>query len=99
MLVVAERIQVKPERRAEALAAALKMAQTSQAEPGCRSYRLYADFEDANTFFIFEEWDSADALSAHFATPHMKEFAGLVPQVIAGAPSIKRYDVRAEKAL
>ncbi len=99
MLVVAGRIQIKPERRAEALAAALKMARASQAEPGCGAYRFSADLEDPNAFFLFEEWESEEALAAHFATAHMQEFTALAPQVIAAPPAIKRYDVSAEKVL
>jgi quinol monooxygenase YgiN len=95
MLVIAGTVKVKPETRAEAVKAALKMAKASAAEPGCTSYRFYADLEDADTFLIFEQWESEAALTAHFQTPHMAEFNAAIPRFLAAAPSINRYDVAA----
>ncbi|RDJ94345.1 hypothetical protein B4Q13_15050 [Lacticaseibacillus rhamnosus] len=79
--------QVKPEARAEAAQAALKMSRASEAEAGCKSYRFYADLEDPNTFLIFEQWEDEGALLAHFQTPHMAEFNGLIPRFLAAPPS------------
>lgn len=93
MLVVAGRVPVRADRRADAVAAALKMAAATQAEPGCRSYRFYCDLADPNTFFIFEEWEDEAALAAHFQTPHMAEFNAAIPTMVAGPPSIDRYEV------
>jgi quinol monooxygenase YgiN len=93
MLIVSGRVPVRPERRAEAVAAALKMAAATQAEAGCRSYSFYSDLADPNTFFIYEEWEDEAALTAHFQTPHMAEFNAVIPAFVAGPPSINRYDV------
>ena len=93
MLVVAGRVQVKPEVRTEAVRAALAMARATQAEAGCRSYRFYSDLEEPNTFFIFEEWEDEEALARHFATPHMATFQQQLPRFIAAPPSITRYQV------
>jgi quinol monooxygenase YgiN len=93
MLVIAGTVKVKPEMRAEAVRAALKMARASQQESGCVSYGFSADLEDPNTFLIFEQWENEAALMAHFQTPHMAEFNGLIPRFLAAPPSINRYDV------
>jgi quinol monooxygenase YgiN len=95
MLVVAGTVKVKPETRADAVQAALKMARATQAEAGCTSYRFYSDLEDPNTFLIFEQWESEAALMAHFQTPHMAEFNAAIPRFLAAPPSINRYDVGA----
>ena len=95
MLIVAGRIQIRPERRAAAVAAAVKMAQATEREAGCRSYRFSSDLDDPNLFFLFEEWEDEAALTAHFQTPHMAEFNAVVPQFVAGPPSIHRYEVGA----
>jgi len=95
MLVIAGTVRVKPEARAEATQAALKMAKASQAEAGCKSYRFYADLEDPNTFLIFEQWEDEAALLTHFQTPHMAEFNGLIPRFLAAPPSINRYEIAA----
>jgi quinol monooxygenase YgiN len=93
MIVVAGRIQVNPEVRSEAVRVALTMAEATRAEPGCVSYRFYADLADPNTFFIFEEWESEAALARHFETPHMAEFQSQIPNFVGGPLEIKRYVV------
>ena len=99
MLVIAGTVKIKPETRAEAVQAAQKMAEASQAEAGCRSYGFYADLNDPNMFLIFERWESEAALMTHFQTPHMAEFNAAIPRFLAGPPSITRYDVAAETKL
>ena len=93
MLVIAGIVKVKPETRAEAVQAALKMATATRAESGCKTYRFSADLEDPNTIYIFEEWESEEALMRHFQTAHMAEFNGAIPRFLAAPPSINRYDV------
>lgn len=93
MLVIAGKIKVKPETRAEAAQAALKMVKATLAEPGCKTYGFYAELEDPNTFLIFEVWESEAALMQHFQTPHMAEFNAAAPRYLAAPPSIDRYDV------
>jgi quinol monooxygenase YgiN len=93
MLVIAGRIPVKPERREDAVRLARDVARETVKEPGCRSYRFWADLEDPGLFFVFEEWEDADALTRHFTTPHMQVFMTKIPDLVAGAPEIKRYEV------
>ena len=66
MIVIAGTIPIKPERREEAKQLALQMAAATHAEAGCLTYQFYADLADPNTFFIFEEWESEEALQRHF---------------------------------
>ena len=84
---------MKPETREEAARVATTMARATLAEEGCRSYGFYADLEDPNTFLIFEVWESEEALTRHFQTPHMAEFNAVIPRFVAGPPSIDRYEV------
>jgi quinol monooxygenase YgiN len=42
------------------------------AEPGCRSYSYAEDVAEPGLLRVTELWDSRDALSAHFRTPHMQ---------------------------
>ncbi len=93
MLVIIGRVAIKPERREEGVKAALEMVAASQAEAGCISYDFYADLQDPNSFFAFEQWESEEALRIHFATDHMKTFQGKLAEVIAGRVEVKRYNV------
>ena len=45
------------------------------AEPGCRAYSYAEDLAEPGLFRVTEQWDSREALAAHFATPHMQAWA------------------------
>lgn len=45
------------------------------AELGCRAYSYAEDVAEPGLFRVMEQWDSREALSAHFATPHMTAWA------------------------
>jgi quinol monooxygenase YgiN len=99
MIVVAGRIRVRPERRAEATRAALVMAEATRREAGCLSYAFYADLVDPDAFLLFEEWESEAALLAHFQTEHMARFLEETPSLLAEAPAIRRYTVTGVSAM
>ena len=44
------------------------------AEPGSRAYTYAEDVAEPGCFRVTELWDSRKALSAHFDTPHMREW-------------------------
>lgn len=93
MIVIAGIIRVKPDKREEAVRVALEMAAATEAETGCVSYRFWGDLREPGTFFLFEEWESDEALALHFQTAHMAEFQQQVPHLLAGPLEIKRYAV------
>jgi quinol monooxygenase YgiN len=93
MLVIAGTIPVKPEQREEAKRLARWLEAETRQEPGCLMYTFYADQTDPNLFFIFEEWDSEEALQRHFQTEHMKKFVQQAPTLLAGKVSAKKYTV------
>lgn len=72
---------------------AASMVEATRAETGCISYAFYGDLTDPNTFFIFEEWESEEALARHFETAHMAAFQQQLPDLVAGGMAIKRYQV------
>lgn len=74
MIVVTGIATVAPESAEALKAAARKMAAASREEAGCHAYAFYEDLEVAGRFRVYEEWESAEALREHFATPHMKSF-------------------------
>lgn len=73
------------------------MAEATRAEPGCIAYRFAADLADPNTFLIFEEWASEEALGRHFTSPHMRVFREQIPGLVAGPACLHRY-AAADKA-
>ncbi len=53
-----------------------KMEAASRAEAGCHDYTFSVELGNATQLRITECWEDADALRAHFQTPHMAEFQG-----------------------
>lgn len=93
MLVIAGHIRLDPAKREEANAAALDVMAATREEPGCISYTFSADLSDASQFHIFEEWESQEALDAHFKTAHMAVFQGKMGGLGVSEMAIQRYEV------
>ncbi len=94
MIIVHGTFPVKQENRNTALELMRKMSVASRAEPGCVSYEFYIGLTDPNTLLLFQEWESVDALQDHFQTDHMEDFLRVLPEVLDGEPSTRRYEVR-----
>ncbi|MDJ0847921.1 MAG: putative quinol monooxygenase [Myxococcota bacterium] len=93
MLVIAGHIRLDPAKRDEAIAAAREMMTDTHQEAGCISYTFSADLSDEGVFHIFEEWESQEALDAHFKAPHMARFQGLMPNFGLKEMKVQRYEV------
>lgn len=93
MLVVAGHVRIDPANDAAAREAARAVMEATRAEPGCISYVFSADFDEPGLYRIFEEWESAEALEAHFETPHMATFQAAVGGMGVQEMDVKRYEV------
>ena len=49
--------------------------------------------------FIFEEWESEEALQRHFQTEHMKTFQQQAPKLLAGKVNAKKYTIESAASL
>jgi len=94
-LIVAGKVRVRPDKRALAIEAAERMANATRQEAGCREYRVLTDVSEPNTLFVFEVWDSVDAMIRHFQTAHMAEFQEQLKKVSVAEPEVKRYLIAA----
>lgn len=52
----------------------LELAEMSQFEDGCNTYIVHDDTVNPSRFFIYEIWESSDALEKHENSPHFKHF-------------------------
>lgn len=69
--------EVSESNHAEWCSAAAEFATQTRAEPGCVRFQyLRVKGSSPARFMLCEEWESLDALKAHFKTDH---FARLVP--------------------
>lgn len=99
MIVVAGTIPVRPDTWEEAKVLAAHMVEETLKEPGCISYQFHTAASPANTFFLFEEWESEEALAAHFKMPHLQNFLKEAPKLLAGALDAKKYTVEKSEPL
>ena len=93
MLVIAGVITLDAAKREEAIAAASVMMSETRKEAGCISYTFSADLDNPGSFRIFEEWESQKALDAHFVTPHMATFQGVVGGLGVTEMAVQKYQI------
>ena len=46
---------------------------TSENEPGCRMFAVHQAVEDPRDFFLYEQYDDAEAFGAHGQTDYFKQ--------------------------
>jgi quinol monooxygenase YgiN len=93
MLVIAGHIRIDPARRDEAVRAATQMQEETRREAGCISYTFSADLAEPGLFRLFEEWESPEALAAHFRAPHMARFQAAVAGLGVREMKVQRYEI------
>ena len=93
MIVVVGRVKTDADKRHALMRVGQAVAAASRTEEGCVSYRLYEDTELENEFVFVEEWENGDALQAHFATAHVREFMQAIPATIIAPPDVKFHTI------
>jgi len=63
-----------PQNLAAAREAMVRVIAASRAEPGCQEYAYAEDVLEPGLFRVTERWESREALTAHFAAPHMRRW-------------------------
>ena len=92
MIHVIAVITAKPGKRDEVLKHFRANVPAVRAENGCIEYGAAIDAEPAlpiqtkygpDTIVVVEKWESMDALKAHAAAPHMKEYGAKTKDLLA----------------
>ena len=92
MIHVIAVITAKPGKRDAILQHFRANVPAVRAEKGCLEYGAAIDADGApsfqtkwgaDTFLVIEKWESADALKAHAAAPHMAAYAAKTRDMIA----------------
>jgi quinol monooxygenase YgiN len=91
MIIVSGIMVVSPPSHDRMVDLARSVATESLKEPGCRTYGVWADPDARGRFRIFEEWDSQEALTDHFGTPHFSAFGSALNEVELISMDIHRY--------
>lgn len=82
------KIPAKPGER-DKLAAALQTAlDTAKGEPGTIYYILHTDPNDADALFMYELYESQDALNEHMGSEAFKALGPAIGAYLGGAPQL-----------
>ncbi|SDM42189.1 Quinol monooxygenase YgiN [Oryzisolibacter propanilivorax] len=95
MLLIVGTVRLPAARLESALPAMLAMVQASRAEPGCLQYSYAQDLFDPGLIHVQERWQDAQALEAHFASPHIARWRAAWPALGIGERDLRRYEVGA----
>ena len=93
MLLVIGRVRCEADQRDELVALLRTMQDNSRREEGCLRYGFFAAVEDPLTFVAVEEWADRAALDAHFAQPHLQQFAKSLLELISERPEVAIHEV------
>lgn len=93
VIVLAGSIRIAPGHRDQAMPHIQAIVEASRAEPGCLAYSFAFDVLDDHLVRIFEVFESADALAAHRASPHMAAWRAAWAQAGIGDRNMAHYDV------
>lgn len=89
-----------PAENLEAARPAMERVVTlTRAEDGCLGYSYAADMFDPGLIRISEKWESAEALAAHLAMPHMDEWKRVREGFGLTGRSVTMYEIASERAV
>jgi quinol monooxygenase YgiN len=99
VIYVVATLTVKPESRAEFIAAATACIRETRKEPGNIAYDMHESVTDHSKMVFVEQWETAEALVPHRAAEHMKAFGRVAVTCMTAPPKIEiitpaRVDVR-----
>jgi quinol monooxygenase YgiN len=93
VIVVIGRVRCDAENRDQLVAELEKMQENSRQEDGCIRYGFFAAVEDPLSFIAVEEWRDRDALDAHFAQDHLREFGQAMGSLVSERPEVAIHEI------
>ncbi len=82
LLTVIAHMKAAPGQEDELRAELEALIEPTSQEDGFVNYDLHQSTEDPGAFFFYENWESAEKLEAHLATPHLVRFAGIMGDLL-----------------
>ena len=98
-ILIAGTIDIDPANIDAAIADAVVMMKATHEEEGNLAYVFSADPITPGRIQLFEKWESADALAAHSASAHMKEFQPKMGGWGVKGADILKYEIASEGPL
>ena len=89
MIYVVATLTVKPEMRAELIAAATACIRETRKEKGNIAYDLHESVTDPTKMVFVEQWENAEALGPHRKSEHMRAFGSIAATCLSAPPRIE----------
>jgi quinol monooxygenase YgiN len=86
-------IRARPGRTGALGAALAALVGPTRLEAECLNYDLHRSAEDADVWFVYENWHSPEGLDAHMRTEHAQAFLKRTPDLIAGDMDLRRFSM------
>lgn len=99
MIVLHASFPIDPDHREEALELADDLVDASNEEPGVIDYRATVDVQDEHTLRFFERYEDEAAFEAHSESDHFQAFEERLPDLLAGEPDVRRFEVESATEL
>lgn len=77
-VVTTAKIIVQPEHRKELCLTVASLLNPIRQEPGCTEYKFYGEAGDENSFLLFGEWETRDALNRHLESNNCAVLMGSI---------------------
>jgi quinol monooxygenase YgiN len=91
MIVVAAKLKAVEGKGDELEKEFRKLAPKVLKDPGAISYAVHRKVDAPNEFFVYEKYESGDALKFHGSTEHFKEFSKAIASLLDGRPEVGIY--------
>lgn len=91
MILITGHVILTPEHRERMIALGAEHSARSRAEPGCLAHNCHIDVENPDRLMFVEEWESIDAVRAHFAVPASGAFVAEMRALSPQPPVIRIY--------
>jgi quinol monooxygenase YgiN len=89
VIYVVATLTVKPETRAEFIAAATACIKETRKEPGNVAYDMHESVTDPAKMVFVEQWENVEAMGPHGKAEHMRIFGRVAVKCMTAPPRIE----------
>ena len=91
MILITGQVIKTPKNTARMIALGAEHSARSRGEAGCLAHHCHVDVEQPDRLVFVEEWESIDAVRAHFAVPASAAFVAEMRALSPQPPVIRIY--------
>lgn len=96
-ILIAGTVEMDAEKRGDALAEAAAVMADTRAQNGCVHYVWSADPTSSTRIYVFENWDSTEALAAHLDGPYYAQMLALLGKYEVTSAEVAKFKVALEE--